>query len=51
MAGCVCIRPFYCSLFLFRRPTEAAFDSAGKRVDARRSGRTADGIKQAAARR
>ena len=31
----------YYPLFLFRRPAEAAFDSAGKRVDARRSCRTA----------
>ena len=50
MAGCVCIRPFYCSLLLFRRPAEPAFDSAGKRVDARRSGRTAGGPEQPASR-
>lgn len=50
MAGCVCIRPFYCSLLLFRRPAEPAFYSAGKRVDARRSSCTAGGPEQPASR-
>ena len=50
MAGCGCIRPFYYPLLLFRRPAEPAFDSAGKRVDARRSDRTAGGPEQPASR-
>lgn len=40
----------FITLLLFRRPAEAAFDSAGKRVDARRSGRTAGGPEQPASR-